>query len=78
MQTIIKEKTYRNFINNEWIDSASQTLIKSINPADKEEIVGYVQNSNKVDLENAVKAAHQAKKSWRKLGQAARGQLLFK
>ena len=78
MQTIFKEKTHKNFINNEWVDSASQTLIKSISPADKEEIVGYVQNSNKADLENAVQAAYVAKKAWRKLGQAARGQLLFK
>jgi alpha-ketoglutaric semialdehyde dehydrogenase len=78
MQTIIKEKTFKNFINNEWVGSASQTLIKSINPADKEEIVGYVQNSNNVDLDHAVNAAHLAKKSWRQLGQAVRGQLLFK
>ncbi|MBU8877583.1 aldehyde dehydrogenase family protein [Bacillus sp. FJAT-29790] len=78
MQTVFKEKTYKNFIDNEWVESLSQKVIKSINPANKEEVVGYVQNSTKDDLDNAMNAAHQAKKAWRKLGQAARGQLLFK
>jgi alpha-ketoglutaric semialdehyde dehydrogenase len=78
MQTAVIEKTYKNFINNEWIESGSGQTIKSINPANKEEIVGKVQNSTIEDLEKAVQAAHKAKKSWRKLGQAARGQLLFK
>lgn len=78
MQTVIIEKTYKNFINNEWVESLSQETIKSISPANKEEVVGYVQNSTRDDLEEAVQAADQAKKEWRKLGQAARGQLLFK
>ncbi|MFJ7724677.1 alpha-ketoglutaric semialdehyde dehydrogenase GucD [Neobacillus sp. NPDC097160] len=78
MQTAFSEKTYKNFINNEWIESESEQTIKSINPANKEEIVGYVQNSTNTDLENAVQAADKAKNAWRKLGQAARGQLLFK
>lgn len=78
MQTVTKEKTYKNFINNEWVESLSQETIKSISPANKEEVVGYVQNSTKADLEEAVQAADQAKKEWRKLGQAQRGQLLFK
>ena len=78
MHTITKEKTYKNFINNEWIETLSQETIKSINPANKEEVVGYIQNSSKDDLNEAVQAAHQAKREWRKMGQAARGQLLFK
>lgn len=78
MQTIFKAEIYKNLINNEWVESQSQETIESINPANKEEVVGFVQNSTKEDLNNAVEAAHQAKKMWRKLGQAARGQLLFK
>lgn len=78
MQTTLKERTYKNFINNKWVESSSQEKIHSVNPANKEEIVGYVQSSTKEDLDEAVKAADKAKKEWRKLGQAARGQLLFK
>ncbi|MDR4887456.1 aldehyde dehydrogenase family protein [Fredinandcohnia sp. QZ13] len=78
MKTEMKEKTYKNFINNQWVESASEETIKSINPANKEEIVGYVQSSTVEDLDQAVQAAHKAKKIWRKLGQAARGQILYK
>ncbi|MFS0824642.1 alpha-ketoglutaric semialdehyde dehydrogenase GucD [Bacillus sp. 1P02SD] len=78
MQTEMKEKTYKNFINNQWVTSAAEETIKSLNPANKEEIVGYVQSSTVEDLDQAVQAAHKAKKVWRKLGQAARGQILYK
>ncbi|MBI0579899.1 aldehyde dehydrogenase family protein [Neobacillus cucumis] len=78
MQTIFKAETYKNFINNVWVDSSSQELIKSINPANKYEIVGFVQNSTQDDLNNAVESADRAKKMWRKIGQAARGQFLYK
>ncbi|NYF23791.1 alpha-ketoglutaric semialdehyde dehydrogenase GucD [Sporosarcina sp. JAI121] len=78
MLVLSKEKVFKNLINNEWVVSSSQGTIKSISPLNKENVVGYVQNSNKEDLEKTVNAAHQAKKSWRKIGQAARGQFLFK
>ncbi|WP_186669130.1 alpha-ketoglutaric semialdehyde dehydrogenase GucD [Sporosarcina sp. BP05] len=78
MQTLSKEKVFNNLINNEWVESSSRKTIKSISPLNKENVVGYVQNSNKEDLEKTVNAAHEAKKAWRKIGQAARGQYLFK
>jgi acyl-CoA reductase-like NAD-dependent aldehyde dehydrogenase len=77
MSTTFATKTYKNFINNEWVDASSEKTITSINPADKEP-VGYVQSSTEDDLNKAVEAAHSAKKEWRKLGQSARGQILFK
>jgi aldehyde dehydrogenase (NAD+) len=78
MQTKLEIKTFNNFINNEWVASESHETIKSINPANKNEVVGYVQKSTLADLKQAVQAAYQAKKAWRKKGQAARGQLLYK
>ncbi len=78
MQTLSKEITFKNLINNEWVESSSQETIKSISPLNKENVVGYVQNSKKEDLEKTVHAAYEAKKAWRKIGQAARGQYLFK
>lgn len=77
MTTTIKINTYSNYINNQWVESASGQRITSINPATKEAI-GYVQSSTEEELNKAVEAAHNAKKTWRKLGQAARGQLLFR
>lgn len=75
--TTFETKTYQNFINNEWTASSSDETIESINPATKE-VVGLVQKSTEEDLNKAVEAAHQAKKAWRRIGQAARGQFLFK
>ncbi|WP_175639324.1 alpha-ketoglutaric semialdehyde dehydrogenase GucD [Metabacillus schmidteae] len=77
-QTKTAAQTFLNFINNEWKHSSDQDVIASYNPANKEEVVGLVQKSSKSDLDEAVNAAHNAKKGWRKLGQVARGQLLYK
>ncbi|MFD1781591.1 alpha-ketoglutaric semialdehyde dehydrogenase GucD [Fredinandcohnia salidurans] len=78
MKVITTVKTCHNYINNEWVESASRELIKSISPMDKEEIVGFVQKSTKEDLDKCVLAAHNAKREWRKIGQAKRGEYLFK
>src|SRR5699024_4735282 len=76
MQTI-KSKIFKNYIGNEWLDSDSEGTIGSYSPANKKEVVGYVQDSTKRDLDLAFGAAYDAKKEWRRLGQAARGQFLF-
>ncbi|WP_141503502.1 alpha-ketoglutaric semialdehyde dehydrogenase GucD [Paenibacillus luteus] len=72
------EQTYLNFIDGKWSVSATGRLTESINPANSSEIVGYVQDSNEVDLDLAVSAANRAKEAWRKLSGAARGDYLFK
>jgi len=77
MTTTITTKTYSNYINNEWVETTSGKTFASINPATKE-VLGHAQSSTAEELDQAVEAAHNAKKAWRKLGQAARGQLLFK
>lgn len=77
MTTTFETATYSNFINNKWVETTSGKTIKSINPATKE-AMGYVQSSSEEDLNKAVEAAHNAKKSWHKTGQSARGQLLYK
>ncbi|WP_146812494.1 alpha-ketoglutaric semialdehyde dehydrogenase GucD, partial [Aneurinibacillus danicus] len=50
----------------------------SINPANRNEVVGYIQRSTKEDVDKAVAAARQAQKAWRKLSGAARGEYLYK
>ncbi|MFD2922230.1 alpha-ketoglutaric semialdehyde dehydrogenase GucD [Halobacillus naozhouensis] len=70
--------TYQNFINNQWVNSTSEDLISSLNPANRNEIVGYIQNSTEEDVDRAVEAAKKAKKGWRKLSGAERGNYLYK
>ncbi|AOH56451.1 aldehyde dehydrogenase [Peribacillus muralis] len=78
MKTLSKEKICKNYINNEWVASESQETIESFDPARKGTIVGYVQDSTASDLDKAIQSAHLAKKTWRKIGQAERGQFLYK
>ncbi|MDQ0199356.1 alpha-ketoglutaric semialdehyde dehydrogenase GucD [Neobacillus ginsengisoli] len=77
MKTLSQAKTYLNYINGSWQAASSEEVIASINPANKEE-VGYVQSSTREDLNEAVKAAKQAQKLWKKLSGAERGNLLYK
>ncbi|MFB5934550.1 alpha-ketoglutaric semialdehyde dehydrogenase GucD [Peribacillus frigoritolerans] len=80
MQKTIEKnvKTYMNYINGKWVASTTNEEIGSINPANKNEIVGYVQSSSKEDLDAAVSGAKQAQKTWRKLSGAQRGDYLYK
>ncbi|WML50916.1 aldehyde dehydrogenase family protein [Neobacillus sp. PS3-12] len=80
MQNTIEKgvKTYLNYINGEWSTSSTKEVLSSINPANKDEIVGYVQSSSREDLDTAVAAAKEAQKAWRKLSGAARGDFLYK
>ncbi|MCM3714812.1 alpha-ketoglutaric semialdehyde dehydrogenase GucD [Halalkalibacter oceani] len=78
MAVTTEAKTYLNYINGEWIASSSEEVTKSISPANKNEVVGYVQKSTKEDLDKAVAAAKAAQASWRKLSGAARGEFLYK
>ncbi|MGQ5178531.1 alpha-ketoglutaric semialdehyde dehydrogenase GucD [Bacillus halotolerans] len=78
MSVITEKNTYLNFINGEWVKAQSGDMIKSENPADVNDIVGYVQSSTADDVDRAVAAAHEAKTGWRKLTGAERGQLLYK
>jgi alpha-ketoglutaric semialdehyde dehydrogenase len=71
-------KTFLNYINGEWVASASNEVSSSINPANRNEVVGYLQKSTKADLDAAVAAAKAAQTKWRKMSGTARGELLYK
>lgn len=78
MSTLTDTQTYLNYIDGQWASSANGEVDASINPANKHEIVGYVQKSTKEDLDRAVAAAKKAQAQWRKLSAPARGEYLYK
>jgi alpha-ketoglutaric semialdehyde dehydrogenase len=78
MTTATNVKTFLNYINGEWEAASTGTVDASINPANKHEIVGYIQKSGQEDLDHAVAAAKQAAKQWKKLSGPARGEYLYK
>ena len=78
MTAFLAGLTYENYIQGEWIQSITGAKAPSINPANKHEVVGYLQMSGKDDLNHAVGAARSAQLAWRKLTGAARGDFLYK
>lgn len=71
-------KTYQNFINGEWVAASTEKTAASVNPANTNEVVGYVQSSSEQDVDEAVESAKRARRSWRKLAGVARGNFLYK
>lgn len=78
MRTTFDVKTYHNLINGEWVESDSCETSASANPADVQDIVGYVQKSTETDVAKAVSAAREAFRIWGKMSGAARGEYLRK
>ena len=71
-------KVYKNFIDGEWVESASGNTFDDINPANRHELVGMFQKSNAQDVQMAVEAAKEAYKSWRLVPAPKRGEILFR
>ena len=71
-------RVYKNFINGEWIESASGHTFENINPANKHELVGIFQKSTREDVEAAVAAAKKAYRTWRMIPPPKRGEILFR
>jgi len=71
-------KIFKNYINGEWVSSASGQTFDNLNPADRRELVGVFQKSGRVDVENALQAAKEAYKTWRTTPPPKRGEILFR
>lgn len=78
MEMKFETQTYENLIGGQWVESASRDVKASVNPADRREIVGYVQMSAEEDVDRAVSSAGEAFKSWKKMPAPARGEYLRK
>ncbi|WP_416148704.1 alpha-ketoglutaric semialdehyde dehydrogenase GucD [Salipaludibacillus sp. HK11] len=69
--------TCLNYIQGQWKESQTGDVKEIYNPTNGT-VLGKVQQSSKEDVDEAVAAASEAKRAWRKLSGAARGQYLFK
>ncbi len=70
-------KTYQQFINGEWVDSASGETIDVENPAD-EQVIAKVQASGAEDVDRAANAAEAAFETWGKTTPQERSLALLK
>ncbi len=69
---------FQNYINGQWVDAVSGKTFQNINPANLEDTIGEFALSDQADVDNAVKAAREAYKTWKKIPAPKRGDLLKK
>ena len=77
MPTAAAIKEYQNFINGEWVTSASDRVVDNTNPADTREIIGRVRLSTRDEVRAAIAAAEAALPAWSALPAPKRGDILF-
>lgn len=64
-----------NFINNTWTPSSGHA-VETLNPADKDDVVGIVPDSTSTDVEAAIGAAEHALRGWAATPAPIRGEIL--
>ncbi len=73
-----RSRVYRNFVNGEWVESATGQTFEDRNPADNREVVGIFQRSGKADVDAAVEAAKRAFAKWRLVPAPRRAEIVFR
>jgi alpha-ketoglutaric semialdehyde dehydrogenase len=71
-------KTYMNFIDGNWVAAADGGTFENLNPAQRDELIGFFQKSGPPDVEAAVTAAKQSYKSWKNTPPPKRGEILYR
>src|SRR3979411_1823197 len=63
--TLRAAREYKNYIDGQWVASATGKTFENRNPADNDDLIGTFQESNADDLNAAVDAADRAFNPWR-------------
>jgi acyl-CoA reductase-like NAD-dependent aldehyde dehydrogenase len=69
-------KTYKNFINGQWVAPSTGKHFENRNPADTTDLIGRFPDSGPKDVLEAVKSAKRGFDLWRKVPAPARGDVL--
>ena len=70
--------TYGNYIDGQWVPSASGETFENRNPANTDDLIGVFQHSNRKDVEAALDAARRAYESWRLVPAPIRAEMLYR
>ncbi len=76
--TASRPKIYKNFIDGEWVESATGETFENRNPADNRDLVGIFQKSGKQDTDAAVEAAKNAFTKWRLVPAPRRAEIIYR
>lgn len=69
---------FKNYINGQWVEPKSNKYFLNINPAELTDVVGEFPESGQEDVNDAVAAAKEAFKMWKKMPAPKRGDILRK
>ena len=78
MATSFEPRSFRNYINGEWVPAKSGKAFEDRNPANRHELVGMFPASGEEDVALAVDAAKAAYDSWRLTPAPHRAEILFR
>jgi aldehyde dehydrogenase (NAD+) len=78
MGTTFEARTFKNFINGEWVPARSGKTFENRNPANRHELVGYFPASDEKDVAAAVDAAKGAFEKWRLTPAPHRAEILYR
>src|SRR5437867_7942380 len=78
MATSVAPRTFKNFINGEWVESRSGKAYENRNPANTDELVGMFVSGTEEDANQAVDAAKEAYKKWRLVPAPKRAEIMFR
>jgi alpha-ketoglutaric semialdehyde dehydrogenase len=78
MATSYALKTYKNYINGEWVEARSNRSIENRNPANRREVIGIFPASSQDDVNLAVEAAQEAYDGWRLTPAPKRAEVMFR
>src|SRR5882724_6587989 len=76
--TATRTKTYKNFIDGEWVEASTGDTFEDRNPADTRDVVGIFQKSGKADVDAAVEAAARAFQKWRLVPAPRRAEIVYR
>lgn len=74
MENILK-KSYKMYINGEWVNSSNNIFVKTYNPFNKSELSEFP-DASEADVDLAVKSAKEAFKTWKKTTVKERAKIL--
>ncbi|HEX6140727.1 MAG TPA: aldehyde dehydrogenase family protein [Candidatus Limnocylindria bacterium] len=70
--------SFQNLIGDRWVPARSGATFTSVNPANRDEVIGEFAASGPDDVEAAVAAARAAFPAWSQMPAPKRGEILFK
>src|SRR5437868_3027542 len=76
--TATRTRTYKNFIDGEWVEASTGDTFEDRNPADTRDVVGIFQKSGKQDIDAAIEAAKRAFAKWRLVPAPRRAEIVYR